>query len=332
MKYNEIIDSIDNKNYLNLYFLCGEEDYYIDKISNYISNTVLDEEEKSFNQVVLYGKEISYKDIASEAKQYPFGAENRVVIIKEAQHIRNIEGIDEYLKNPLNSTILVICYKKKIDKRKKFFKNIIKDNQLFESNKLYENQVSNWISNYCKGNKISITNEACAILVEHLGIDLSKITNELDKLLLNIDTGIEITPFLIEKHIGISKDFNIFELQNSLGKKDILNSNKIAKFLSANSKNHPFVLTINSIFSFFTKVLIFKQIQNFDKMKIASTLKINPYFISQYQIASKNYSIKQLSYIFKYIKEYELRSKGIGNNNTSPKSLLEELIFKILHT
>ena len=332
MKYNEILDSIDNKNYLNLYFLCGEENYYIDKISNYISNTILDEEEKSFNQVVLYGKEIGHKDITSEAKQYPFGAKNRVVIIKEAQYIRNIEGIDEYLKNPLSSTILVVCYKKKIDKRKKFFKNIIKNNQLFESNKLYENQVSNWISNYCKENKISITNEACAILVEHLGIDLSKITNELDKLLLNIDTVIEITPFLIEKHIGISKDFNIFELQNSLGKKDILNSNKIAKFLSANSKNHPFVLTINSIFSFFTKVLIFKQIQNFDKMKIASTLKINPYFISQYQIASKNYSIKQLSYIFKYIKEYELRSKGIENNNTSPKSLLEELIFKILHT
>ena len=149
MKYDEIIKSVDNKNYLNLYFLCGEENYYIDKISNHISNKILNDEEKSFNQVILYGKEIGYNDITSEAKQYPFGAENRVVIIKEAQHIRNIEGIDEYLKNPLSSTILVICYKKKIDKRKKFFKNIIKNNQLFESNKLYENQVSNWIKNYC---------------------------------------------------------------------------------------------------------------------------------------------------------------------------------------
>ena len=181
-------------------------------------------------------------------------------------------------------------------------------------------------------NEISITNEACAILAEHLGIDLTKITNELDKLLLNVESSIEITPSLIEKHIGISKDFNIFELQNSLGKKDVLNSNKIAKFLSANSKNHPFVLTINSIFSFFTKVLIFKQVQNLDRIKIASTLKINPYFVTQYQIASKNYSIKQLQYVLQYIKEYELRSKGIGNNNVSTKSLLEELIFKILHT
>ena len=332
MKYDEIIKSVDNKNYLNLYFLCGEENYYIDKISHHISNKILNDEEKSFNQVILYGKEIGYNDITSEAKQYPFGAENRVVIIKEAQHIRNIEGIDEYLKNPLSSTILVICYKKKIDKRKKFFKNIIKNNQLFESNKLYENQVSNWIKNYCLENEISITNEACAILAEHLGIDLTKITNELDKLLLNVESSIEITPSLIEKHIGISKDFNIFELQNSLGKKDVLNSNKIAKFLSANSKNHPFVLTINSIFSFFTKVLIFKQVQNLDRIKIASTLKINPYFVTQYQIASKNYSIKQLQYVLQYIKEYELRSKGIGNNNVSTKSLLEELIFKILHT
>ena len=332
MKYDEIIKSVDNKNYLNLYFLCGEENYYIDKISNHVSNKILNDEEKSFNQVILYGKEIGYNDITSEAKQYPFGAENRVVIIKEAQHIRNIEGIEEYLKNPLSSTILVICYKKKIDKRKKFFKNIIKNNQLFESNKLYENQVSNWIRNYCLENEISITNEACAILAEHLGIDLTKITNELDKLLLNIESSIEITPSLIEKHIGISKDFNIFELQNSLGKKDVLSSNKIAKFLSANSKNHPFVLTINSIFSFFTKVLIFKQVQNLDRIKIASTLKINPYFVTQYQIASKNYSIKQLQYVLQYIKEYELRSKGIGNNNVSTKSLLEELVFKILHT
>ena len=332
MKYHEIIETIDNKNYQSVYFLSGDEYYYIDKISNYASTKILTEEEKSFNQVILYGKETNVKEIIGEAKQYPFGASNRVVIIKEAQQVRSIEGLENYIENPLSSTVLIICYKKKVDKRKGIFKKIIKKNQLFESNKLYENQVSSWLIKYCQEHKISISNESSEILVQHLGTDLTKITNEIDKLLLNIDEGKKITPNLIEKHIGISKDFNIFELQNSLGRKDILQSNKIAKFLSANPKNHPFVLTINSIFSFFKKVLIFKQIQNLDKIKIASELKVNPYFVSQYQVASRNYNIQQLNLIFDHIKEYELRSKGIGNNNTSTKSLLEELIFKILHS
>ena len=331
MKYNEIIKSIDDKKYNNIYFLSGSESYYIDKISDYISKNILNEEDKAFNQAILYGKETNVKEIISEAKQYPFGAINRVVIVKEAQHVRNIENLDTYLENPLNTNILVICYKKKIDARKKFFKNLKKNNYLFESNQLYENQIANWINEYCNEKGINITNESCAILAQHLGNSLSKITNELDKLLINISQDEKITPTIIEKNIGISKDYNVFELQNCLGKKNILQSNKIANFLSANSKNNPFVLTISSIFSFFKKVLIYKQISNLDRSKIASTLKINPYFVNQYQTASQNYSYNQLKKIFKFIEEYELRSKGIGNYNTSTDSLLKELIFKILH-
>ena len=331
MKYNEIIKSIDDKKYYNVYFLSGTESYYIDKISDYISKNILNEEEKAFNQAVLYGKETNAKEIISEAKQYPFGSQHRVVVVKEAQHIRNIENLDKYLENPLSSNVLVICYKKKIDSRKKFFKNLKKNNYLFESNQLYENQIANWINEYCNEKGINITNESCAILAEHLGNNLSKITNELDKLLINISNDEKITPTIIEKNIGISKDYNVFELQNCLGKKNILQSNKIANFLSANSKNNPFVLTISSIFSFFKKVLIYKQISNLDRSKIASTLKINPYFINQYQTASQNYNYNQLKKIFKFIEEYELRSKGIGNYNTSTDSLLKELIFKILH-
>ena len=331
MKYNEIIKSIDDKKYYNVYFLSGTESYYIDKISDYISKNILNEEEKAFNQAVLYGKETNAKEIISEAKQYPFGSQHRVVVVKEAQHIRNIENLDKYLENPLSSNVLVICYKKKIDSRKKFFKNLKKNNYLFESNQLYENQIANWINEYCNEKGINITNESCAILAEHLGNNLSKITNELDKLLINISNDEKITPTIIEKNIGISKDYNVFELQNCLGKKNILQSNKIANFLSANSKNNPFVLTISSIFSFFKKVLIYKQISNLDRSRIASTLKINPYFINQYQTASQNYNYNQLKKIFKFIEEYELRSKGIGNYNTTTDSLLKELIFKILH-
>ena len=333
MKYNEIIASIDNKEYRNIYFLSGNESYYIDKISKYISTNILTEEDRSFNQVTLYGKETNTQEIIAESKQYPFGANNRVVIIKEAQHVKNIESIMDYINSPLSTTILVICYKeKKIDKRKGFFKTIQKEHLLFESNKLYENQISKWIKDYCNEQNLSITHESCAILVEHLGTDLTRITNELDKLLINLNQEKEITPSVIEQHIGINKDFNVFELQNSLGKKNVLKSNKIAKYLSSNSKHHPFVLTISSIFSFFKKVLIFKQIQNLDKATIAATLKINPFFISQYQVASRNYTTVQLNFIFKYLRDYELRSKGIDNKNTSTESLLQELIFKILHT
>jgi DNA polymerase-3 subunit delta len=332
VKYNEIIASIDKKEYRNLYFLSGDESYYIDKISKYISEKILTKEEKAFNQVTLYGKDTDTSEIISEAKQYPFGSNYRVIIIKEAQNIKNIEEIEDYIKNPLSTTLLVICYKKKIDKRKSFIKHIQKNSLLFESNKLYDNQIANWINDYCLNNNISITNEACAILAEHLGTNLTSITNELDKLLINLSQEKEITPLLIEQNIGISKDYNVFELQNSLGKKDIMQANKIAQVLSENPKHYPFVLTISSIFSFFQKVIIYKQVQNHDKQKIASTLKINPYFISQYQVASNNYSIRQLNYIFEYIREYELRSKGIGNKNTTSESLLKELTFKILHT
>ena len=333
MKYNEIIESIDKKEYKNLYFLTGDESYYIDKISKYISERILNEEEKSFNQVTLYGKETSTAEIITEVKQYPFGAINRVVIIKEAQYVINIEKLEGYIKNPLSTTILVICYKnKKIDKRKSFIKYIQKNLLLFESNKLYDNQVSNWINDYCKEKNRLISNKSCAILAEFLGVNLTKITNELEKLFISINQNQEITPILIEQNIGISKDYNVFELQNSLAKKDILQSNKIAKYLSSNSKNYPFVLTISSIFFFFQKVIIYKQLQNQSKQKIALALKINPYFISQYKVASNNYSTQQLYYIFEYIREYELRSKGINNKNTTHESLLTELIFKILHT
>ena len=333
MKYNEIIASIDKKEYKNLYFLSGDESYYIDKISIYISEKILNDEDKAFNQVILYGKETSASEIISEVKQYPFGAKYRVIIIKEAQYVANIENIENYIKKPLSTTILVICYKnKKIDKRKSFIKYIQKNLLLFESNKLYDNQVVSWINSYCKENKRLISNKSCAILAEYLGASLTKITNELDKLFININKEQEITPILIEQNIGISKDYNVFEFQNSLGKKDVMQCNKIANYLSSNSKIYPFVLTITSVFSFCQKIIIYKQIQNQDKQQIATALKINPYFISQYQIASNNYSIKQLNYIFKYIREYELRSKGIGNKNTTSESLLKELTFKILHT
>ena len=331
MKYLDIITSLKNKKYDKIYFLHGEESYYIDKIADFISHNILSKEEKDFNFVTLYGKDTDCDQIISEAKQYPFGADYRVVLVKEAQHLYKIELLENYLKFPTPSTILIVCFKnKKIDKRKSIFKTLKTSAKIFESNKLYDDKIPSWIHSYCAEKNIKIDNKSSAILSQHLGNDLSKISNELDKLIINCNGGIDTK--LIEQNIGISKDYNVFELQNALGKKNIIQSNRIIKYFNLNSKTHPLILTINSLFSFFQKVLIYKQIRSKSRSEIAASLKVNPYFLDQYELASNNYSVDQLQFIFTYIKEYELRMKGVNNKNTSHQSLLIELIFKILHT
>ena len=332
MKYQDIIQQIDNKVFSPVYFLMGEETFYIDKISEHISKNILSEEEKEFNQTTLYGKDIDVSTIISEAKQFPFGSEYRVVIVKEAQDIRTIEKLESYLDQPSPSTILVICYKyKKIDKRKSFGKNLSKKSVLFDSKKLYDNQVPTWIKAHIKDLGYSIDDKSCRRLTEYLGADLSKINNELSKLILNLEKGESITPKIIEENIGISKDFNIFELQNALGTKDILKANRIIKHFTENPKNHPFVLTISSLFSYFQKIMIYQNLKDKSNKNAASELAVNPFFISQYQTASKNYSMSKLFKIFTYLKENDLKSKGIGNPSTPEGELLKELTFKILH-
>ena len=332
MKYQDIIIQIDNKVFQPVYFLMGEETFYIDKISDYISKNVLSEEEKEFNQTTLYGKDIDVATIISEAKQFPFGSAHRVVIVKEAQDIRSIDQLELYFDNPLPSTILVICYKyKKIDKRKSFGKNLSKKSVLFESKKLYENQIPAWIKGQLKEKNFNIDEKSAHLLSEYLGNDLSKISNELGKLILNIKEGETITAKIIEENIGISKDFNVFELQTAIGEKDILKSNKIIKHFSENPKNHPFVLTLSSLFSYFQKVMIYHSLKDKSKNNAASQLGVNPYFLEQYQLAASNYSMSNLFTIFSYLKEYDLKSKGIQNPSVLENELLRELTFKILH-
>ena len=332
MKYREIITQINNKFYHPIYFLTGEESYYIDKVSNHIIKNILNDEEKVFNETIFYGKDTDTNTIISESKQFPFGSQYRTVIVKEAQDIRNIEKLETYIENPNPSTILVICYKyKKIDKRKSFGKNLSKKTVYFESKKLYENQVPSWIKNYVKDLGFTIDDKSSKILSEYLGTNLSKISNEVKKLVLNMKKGENITLEIIEENIGISKDFNIYELQSALGDKDILKSNKIIKFFSENPKNHPFVFVLSSLFSYFQKLMIYNNLTDKTKGNVSQSLGINPFFVDSYRSASKNYPPKKLFYIFKYFKEYDLKSKGINNQSTKQNELLRELIYKILH-
>ena len=311
----------------------GDEPYYIDKLCNEFTKNTLSTEQQELNLVTLYGKDITTEQIISESKQYPFGSEKRVVIIKEGQQLKNIEILDSYIENPQLSTVLVISYKgKSIDKRKKFGKNLAKKCIVFESNKLYNDKIPDWISSYVNEYGYTIDNNATAVLAEYLGSDLSKITNELDKLMLVVKREEQITTKIIQHHIGISKDYNVFELQNALAEKDVAKANRIINHFAQNTKNHHIIPVLGALFSFFQKVMIYHFLEDKSTQSVSITLKVNPFFISQYQRAARNYNKKKLFLIFEYIKEYDLRSKGVNNKSTDQSGLLKELTFKILHT
>jgi DNA polymerase-3 subunit delta len=333
MDHNQILKDLKNKVYHPVYFLTGEETYYIDLISDYIEDNVLDEAEKDFNQSVLYGKESDLMTIISEAKRYPMMANHNVVIIKEAQHLsKEIDKLEAYLENPTPTTILVFCYKyKKIDGRKKFGKELKKKAVFLETKKLYDNQVSDWITTYLKNKNYTITPQAALLISEFLGTDLSKVVNELEKLTINVPEGNEITPDTVEKNIGISKDFNNFELNKALSSKDVLKANKIIYHFSKNEKDHPLVVTIGLMYSFFTNILKFHYTKDKSRNNVASILRISPYFVGEYEAAARKYDIKKSVKIIEYLRDYDLKSKGVNNASSSNSELLKELVFKILH-
>lgn len=330
-RIKEIVNHIDEGNPKPIYFLMGEEPYYIDKISQYISENVLAEEEKGFNQMVLYGKDTSVDEVISNAKRFPMMAEHQVVIVKEAQHLsRNIEKFISYVENPQPSTILVICYKyKKLDKRKKLYKAIQKNGELFESKKLYENQVSEWIRRTLGGKKYRIEPKAAVLLVEYLGADLSKINNELDKLLLVVPEDTEITSELIEKHIGISKDFNNFELKKAIGERNIRKAVRIIDYFAQNPKDNPFVVTISLLSTFFTQLLQYHGLKDHSPGNVSKVLGVNPYFVNEFTTAAKNYPMKRVSGIVSGLRQLDLKSKGVNANNLSQADLLKELLIQI---
>ena len=316
-----------------VYFLMGEESYYIDKISEYIENNVLTEEEKGFNQMVLYGRDVSIDDIVSNAKRFPMMAERQVVIIKEAQHLsRTIEKLVDYVNNPQPTTVLVINYKyKKIDKRKALYKALQKNSVVFESKKLYENQVADWIRRVLSSRKYSITPKAAQMLVEFLGTDLSKINNELEKLQLIVPQGSQITPEQIEENIGISKDFNNFELRKAVGEKNTLKAHQIINYFSDNPKDNPIVVTVSLLHNFFTQLLQYHGLGDKSPRAVASSLRINPYFVSEYTNAARNYPMKKVSSVIGILREFDVKSKGVGANALPQRDLLKELLVRIMN-
>ncbi|MDT7832183.1 DNA polymerase III subunit delta [Flavobacteriaceae bacterium S356] len=330
---NEIVSSIKKGNIQPIYFLMGDEPYYIDKISDFIEETVLDESEKGFNQQVMYGRDVSIEDIASAAKRFPMMAERQVIIVKEAQDLsRTIEKLVSYAENPQPTTVLVFNYKyKKLDKRKKLHKAIAKSGLIYESKKLYENQVSDWIRRVLSGKKYQIEPKAAQMLVEFLGTDLSKISNELDKLMLILSEGTIISPEHIEENIGISKDFNNFELRKAVGEKNILKANRIINYFAENPRNNPLVMTVSLLNSFFTQLLLFHGLQDKSKSSVAKAIGISPYFVDEYFAAARNYPMRKVAQNIAFLRDADLKSKGVGASNLSQGDILKELLFKMMH-
>lgn len=329
----KIINDIKQGNIKPIYFLMGEEPYYIDKLTEYIENNILTEEEKGFNQMVLYGKDVSVEDIIGSAKRYPMMADRQVVIVKEAQELsRTIEKLESYAGNPQPTTVLVIAYKyKTLDKRKKVTKLIDKNGLVFESKKLYDNQVGEWIKRVLSGKGYSIEPKAAAMLVEFLGNDLGKISNELDKLAIILPGGSTITPKLIEDNIGISKDYNAFELRKAIGEKDQLKAYKIADYFAQNPKDNPLVLTVGLVFGFFTQLLQYHGLKDKNPSNVAKMLRVNPYFVKDYDIALRNYPMRKVSAIVATLRDIDVKSKGVGASSIPQSDLLREMLVKIFN-
>ncbi len=340
----QILRDLKNKIYKPVYFLHGDEPYYTDIISSYIEDHVLEDMEKEFNQVITYGRDVNKASIISTAKSYPMIGSHQVVIVKEAQEMRDLIPADGnkdtdplliYLKNPQPSTILVFCYKyKKLDKRRALYKALNASSAVvFEGKKLYDNQVAPWVSNYLRDRKYSANPRVCAIIADHLGNDLSRIANELNKLMINVPQKEEITETHVEDFIGISKEYNVFELQNAIGTLNAFKANRIAAYMAANAKEYPIMRILPSLMRFFTNILIYYSLSDKSRNNLASKLGISPHFVGEYETAARNFPLARVYKVISLFRQFDLKAKGLGANPSNIKEgdLVRELIFLILN-
>jgi len=331
--FQSILSDLRQKVYKPIYLLMGEEPYYIDVISDYIQNNVLTETEREFNQMVVYGADVSMREVINMAKRYPMMSSHTVIIVKEAQNLDNLDDLNFYLQKPQETSILVLCYKyKKVDARKKFVTEISNKGVLFESKKLYDNQVPAFIGDYLKKEGLGIEPKAAQMLTDFLGANLSNIVNELDKLIISRPQGATlITPDLVEKNVGVSKDFNNFELLNALINKDVLKANQIVFYFEQNPKSNPLVLTLTVLFNFFSNLMLYYYIKDKSPSNVAQELGVNPYFVKDYQTAASKYNAWKTMEIVSLLRIYDAKSKGIDNSSASDGELMKELVYKILH-
>lgn len=332
MKYTELLSALKKKEYKPIYFLYGSEPFYIDKITEYFENKVLSQGEKAFNYTVLYGKEATHLAVVDTARRYPMMSPYQLIIVKEAQEMKSLTKLLSYVEHPMQTTILVLCYKhKKFDGRTKFAKALKKKAVFFEAKKLYDNQVVDWLSNYLKEKGYKIENQAAALIAEYLGTNLSKVSNELDKLILNVPKDTLITSDHVQKNIGISKEYNVFELQKAIGQRNHLKTQRIINYFISNPKKNPLVVIIGTLYGYFSKLFILHSSRGKNDNELAKAMGLrSSYFLNDYKIAGRNYPRLRVEQVIGLLKEYDLKSKGINRNSTPDSELLREMILKIL--
>ncbi len=328
----QLIEDLKAQKYAPVYLLTGEENYYIDLVSDYFENKVIAEEFRDFDQTVVYGRETDMKTVVSLAKRYPMMSPVQLVLVKEAQDIaKDWELLADYLDHPQPQTLLVFCYRhKKMDKRTKTYKAISTKGVVYEKNKMRDYEVPDWIARIVMQQGYQITQKGAVLIAESLGNDLGKIVNELSKVYISLPKGTVINEDVIETNIGISKDYNVFELQNAIGRRDVAQCTRIVNHLAANPKEYPIQMLLPLLYGFFIKVMLFHQEP--DKKKAMAVMNVNPYFLKDYETAARNYTLGKLASCIGYLYDADLRSKGVRNNGTvTDGELLKELVFKITH-
>ncbi len=336
---NKIITELKGGKYRPVYFLQGEEAFYIDQISDYIEKNALEESQKGFNQVILYGRDIDVNVVIQNARRFPMMSERQVVIIKEAQDLKGLGRENEakllmdYIANPLPSTILVFCHKNKVlDGRKALAKTIDKNAVLVTTKKLYDNKIPAWVGDYVKERGYRIGIKATALLAESVGSDLARLSNEIEKIIINVPSkGSEITEDHIQKFVGISKDYNVFELQKALMIKDVVKANRIINYFAQDPKGNPLIPIITVLFGFYSRLLMAHHQQDKSERNIASVLKVNPYFAKDYLTGIRNYNLTATFNCIRFLKDADLQSKGIKGGSMKEEDIMKELVFKLLH-
>lgn len=335
MKYEDIIKDLKSKIYKPIYFLCGEEQYYIDVISDFFEHKFLAESERDFNLSVMYGRDVDAGDVLSSAKRFPMMSDNQVVIVKEAQALGNLDILKSYIEKPLVSTILVICYKhKSIDKRSAFAKALTASSNVvfLETKKLYENQLPSFLNTMVKSKSRTIETKAVALMCESIGNDLCRLYNEMDKLFMNVPISEQIKAEHVEKYIGISKDYNVFELNNAVGHRDILKLNRIVNYFEANSRDSSLIYIISMLYIYFTALLAYSFVKDkSDKSSLAKAMGISPFFLDDYLAATKIYNPSKIVSNIALLREFDMKAKGVGIGKASSGELLSEMMYKLIH-
>jgi len=331
MSVEKIITDWKKRSFKPIYWLEGEEEYFIDKAVEFAEHHILSESEASFNLSVFYGKDANWPDIINACRRYPMFAERQVVVLKEAQQMREVEKLESYIENPLHSTVLVVSYKeKKLDARKKFTKLIKEKGVLLTTKKMYDNQLPEWTTEVLHAKGLTITQKGLALLIDHIGNDLTRIENEVDKISVNLGKRSNITEDDIEQYIGVSKDYNVFELQSALAAKDLARSIRIIQYFEANPKAAPIQLVLPSLYSFFSKVFMIFGAGTSDEKTIAANIGINPYFMKEYMLAARMYTYPGVEKALLLLHHYNLKAVGVGDTGTEDASLLKEMVVKMM--